>query len=107
MAFTKANPPKAKIEQYWKSIWEKEASHNTNASWLVDLSHPQQEPATIVVPDIKERISSLNVVQKSESQVTGQSSLCQLSGMSLWYGPFHLKVQKDYLLEGKYLTSPQ
>ncbi|XP_030645172.1 major histocompatibility complex class I-related gene protein-like [Chanos chanos] len=24
-------------EQYWRSIWEKEASHNTSAQWLVDL----------------------------------------------------------------------
>ena len=25
-----ADPPGAETEQYWKSIWEKEESHNTN-----------------------------------------------------------------------------
>ena len=31
------DPPRAESEQYWKSIWEKEVSHNTNTQWLVEL----------------------------------------------------------------------
>ena len=30
-------PPRLETEQYWKSIWEKDATHNGNAQWLVDL----------------------------------------------------------------------
>jgi len=32
------DPPRDETEQYWKSIWEREALQNTNALWLVDVS---------------------------------------------------------------------
>ncbi|XP_076733794.1 uncharacterized protein LOC143414044 [Maylandia zebra] len=57
-------PPRLETEQYWKSIWEKDATHNGNAQWLVDLraDHsdlPEQGPVTITVADIQERVSSM------------------------------------------------
>ena len=33
----RSDPPRAEVEKYWKDIWEREASHNTDAQWLVDL----------------------------------------------------------------------
>ena len=61
----KKNPPRIEMEQYWKSIWEKEASHNTSAPWLVALradhsNIPEQEPLTITVAEIQERVTSMN-----------------------------------------------
>ncbi|XP_078020835.1 uncharacterized protein LOC144459905 [Epinephelus lanceolatus] len=55
------DPPWAETEQYWKSIREKEASHNTDAKWLVDLradhsNLPDQESLTITMADIQERV---------------------------------------------------
>uniref|UniRef100_A0A669EZW7 Reverse transcriptase domain-containing protein n=1 Tax=Oreochromis niloticus TaxID=8128 RepID=A0A669EZW7_ORENI len=57
-------PPRLETEQYWKSIWENDATHNGNAQWLVDLraDHsdlPEQGPVTITVADIQERVSSM------------------------------------------------
>ena len=54
------DPPRAET-QYWKSIWEKEASHNTNAQWLVDRRAvhsdlPEQEPVTSTMADHQERV---------------------------------------------------
>ena len=51
-------------EQYWKSIWEREPSHNSNAQWLVDLrtvhnNLPEQEPVTITIADIRQRVSGM------------------------------------------------
>lgn len=34
---SRADPPRLETEQYWKGIWEREASHNRDAQWLVDL----------------------------------------------------------------------
>ena len=53
-----ADPPKAEMEQYWKSVWEKEATHNTNIQLLVDLQTeysnlPDQDP------DIKKIMSKM------------------------------------------------
>ena len=61
---TRADPLRAETEQYWKSIWEKEASHNTRAQWLVDLradhsNLPEQDPVTITMADIQERVSGM------------------------------------------------
>ena len=61
---TRRDPPRAETEQYWKSIREKEASHMTNAQWLVDIradhrNFPEQEPVTITVADIQERVSGM------------------------------------------------
>ncbi len=57
---TRSDPPRAETEQYWKNIWEKEASHNTNAQWLEDLrtdhsNLPEQEPTA----DIQERVAGM------------------------------------------------
>ncbi|KAL4008504.1 hypothetical protein ACER0C_002356 [Sarotherodon galilaeus] len=57
-------PPRLETEQYWKSIWEKDATQNGNAQWLVDLraDHsdlPEQGPVTITVADIQERVSNM------------------------------------------------
>ena len=46
---------------YWEGIWDKEASDNTNAQWLLGLgedhSHlPEQDPVTITLADILERV---------------------------------------------------
>lgn len=43
---------------------EKEASHNTDAQWLVDLrvdhsNLPEQEPVTITMADIQESVSCM------------------------------------------------
>uniref|UniRef100_A0A3P9C3E3 Potassium channel, subfamily K, member 10a n=1 Tax=Maylandia zebra TaxID=106582 RepID=A0A3P9C3E3_9CICH len=45
-------PPRLETEQYWKSIWEKDATHNGNAQWLEDLraDHsdlPEQGPHSV------------------------------------------------------------
>ncbi len=52
-----ADPPRAETEQYWKNIWEKEATQNTSAQWLVDpVEHsnvPEQDPVTITLADIQ------------------------------------------------------
>ena len=52
----RSDPPRAEVEKYWKDIWEREASHNTDAQWLVDLradhsNIPEQEPVTISMAD--------------------------------------------------------
>eukprot|EP00064_Thunnus_orientalis_P013602 superscaffoldBa00002245_g13641 len=72
---TRTDPPKAETEQYWKSIWEKEASHNINAQWLVDLradhsNLPEQDLVTITMADIQERVSDalLQELQGAEVQ---------------------------------------
>ena len=51
------DPPRGETKQYLKNIWEKEASHNTQAHWLMDLkedhSHlPDQDPVKIIMADI-------------------------------------------------------
>lgn len=33
----RTTPPKLETKQYWNSIWEKDATLNGNAHWLVDL----------------------------------------------------------------------
>lgn len=53
----KAGLPRLETEQHWKSLWEKEASHNTDAKWLEDLTTdhsnlPEQEPVTVTEADI-------------------------------------------------------
>ncbi len=60
----RSDPPRAETEKYWKNIWEREASHNTDAQWLVDLradhsNLPEQEPVTISMADIQERVSKM------------------------------------------------
>ena len=52
------DPPRGETEQYRKSIWGKEASHDTNASWL-HSNLQEQEPVTITVVDMQERFSSM------------------------------------------------
>lgn len=37
----RADPPRAKTEQYWKNIWEKEMLYTTSVKWLVDLRADQ------------------------------------------------------------------
>lgn len=54
----KAGLPRLETEQHWKSLWEKEASHNTDAKWLEDLTTdhsnlPEQEPVTVTEADIR------------------------------------------------------
>lgn len=54
----KAGLPRLETEQHWKSLWKKEASHNTNAKWLKDLTTdhsnlPEQEPVTVTEADIR------------------------------------------------------
>ncbi|KAK7930440.1 hypothetical protein WMY93_006835 [Mugilogobius chulae] len=61
---SRADPPRLKSEQYWKSIWEREASHNSDAQWLMDLRKdhsnlPEQNPVTITVTNIQERVSGM------------------------------------------------
>uniref|UniRef100_A0A3B3HW39 Reverse transcriptase domain-containing protein n=1 Tax=Oryzias latipes TaxID=8090 RepID=A0A3B3HW39_ORYLA len=61
---SRADPPRLETEQYWKSIWEKETAHNSNAQWLVSLREehsnlPEQNPVTITVADIQERVSGM------------------------------------------------
>lgn len=56
-------PPRLEAEQYWKSTWEKDAAHNGNAQWLVNLraDHsklPEQGTVTITVANIQEKVSS-------------------------------------------------
>ena len=58
----RTDPPRAETDQYWKSKWEKEALHNTNAQWLYYLRAdqglpPEQEPVTITMADIQEPVS--------------------------------------------------
>ena len=31
------DPPRAETKQYWKNLWEREPSHNTDAPWLGHL----------------------------------------------------------------------
>lgn len=40
---TRTEPPRGETELYWKNIWEKEVSHNTNA---LDI---QQKPGSLRV----------------------------------------------------------
>ena len=61
---SRADPPRLETEQFWKGIWEREASHNRDAQWLVDLredhsKQPEQNPVTITVTDIQERVSDM------------------------------------------------
>lgn len=58
----RTTPPRLEKEQYWKSIWVKDAEHNKKA--LVDLraehgNLPEQGPVTITVADIPKRVSSM------------------------------------------------
>lgn len=60
----RTTPPRLEMEQYWKSISEKEATHNGNAQWLVDLrvdhrNLREKGPVTITVAEIQERVSSM------------------------------------------------
>ncbi|XP_055364306.1 uncharacterized protein LOC129604011 [Betta splendens] len=60
----RADPPRLETEQYWKGIWEREASHNSDAQWLVDLREdhsnlPEQNAVTITVADIQQRVSGM------------------------------------------------
>ena len=57
----KTDPPRGKTEKYWKDIWEKEASHNTNDWWLVDLREdhsplPEQDPVNNTMGGIQESL---------------------------------------------------
>lgn len=57
-------PPRLETDKYWKSIWEKDATHNSNARWLLDLradhsNLPEQGPITITVADVQESVSSM------------------------------------------------
>ncbi|XP_051931164.1 uncharacterized protein LOC127607108 [Hippocampus zosterae] len=59
-----ADPPRLETERYWKGIWEKEVAHNSSAQWLVTLREehsnlPEQNPVTITVADIQERVSDM------------------------------------------------
>lgn len=70
---TTANPPRAETEQYWKSIWEKETPHNTNAQWLADLKAehrnlPEQKPVVITTADIQKRVRELEELDSSRSR---------------------------------------
>ncbi|XP_078026439.1 uncharacterized protein LOC144464171 [Epinephelus lanceolatus] len=61
---SRSDPLRAELETYWKGIWERAASHNTCARWLVDLradhsNLPEQEPVTISMADIQERVSKM------------------------------------------------
>ena len=58
-----ADPPKAEMEQYWKNIWEKEATHNASAQWLVELQAehsnlPDQDPGIVITSDIQKSAPS-------------------------------------------------
>lgn len=58
---TEIGSPRGETIQCWKYIWEKEASHNTNAQWLVDLradhnNLPEQESVTITMADIQDSV---------------------------------------------------
>ncbi len=58
------DPPRSVTEQFWKNICEKEAAHNTNAQWLVDLrgdhsNLPEQDSVIITLADIQERVSKM------------------------------------------------
>ncbi|XP_051919952.1 uncharacterized protein LOC127599769 [Hippocampus zosterae] len=60
----RADPPRLETERYWEGIWEKEVAHNSSARWLVTLREehsniPEQNPVTITVADIQERISDM------------------------------------------------
>ena len=59
-----ADPPKVETEQYWKSIWEKDATHNGDAQWLKDLKAqhcdiPEQMPVTVTAEDIRQRVDQM------------------------------------------------
>nr|XP_049581805.1 uncharacterized protein LOC125972245 [Syngnathus scovelli] len=61
---SRADPPRLETEQYWKDIWEREASHKKDAQWLVALRKdhsklPEQNPVTITVADIQRRVSGM------------------------------------------------
>ncbi|XP_032426375.1 uncharacterized protein LOC116724756 [Xiphophorus hellerii] len=61
----RVDPPRLETEQYWKGIWEREASHNSNAQWLISLREdhnnllPEQALVTITVTDVQERVSGM------------------------------------------------
>ena len=60
------DPLMAEMEQYWKNIWEKEMTHNTNAQWLVDLQVENSNfPAT---SQIKTQQSSQWQTSRKECQ---------------------------------------
>lgn len=57
----RADPQRAETEDYWKSIWEKQSSHTTDAQWVTDLKAayyilPEQEPVTIKAADIQQQV---------------------------------------------------
>ena len=63
-ATVKADPPKVETEQYWKNIWEKDATHNADAQWLKDLKAqhsdiPEQTPVTVTTEDIQHRANRM------------------------------------------------
>ena len=54
-------PSRGQTERICKSTWEKEAPHNTNGQWLVDLRDdhihlPEQDPVNITMTDIQEKV---------------------------------------------------
>ncbi|XP_051906082.1 uncharacterized protein LOC127590686 [Hippocampus zosterae] len=60
----RADPPRLETERYCKGIWEKAVAHNGSAQWLVTLREehsnlPEQNPVTITVADIQERVSDM------------------------------------------------
>lgn len=56
----RTSSPGQEVEHYWKSIWDKDAMHNNNAQWLVDLRahhgnlHPEHASVTVTMGDIQE-----------------------------------------------------
>ncbi|XP_016529213.1 uncharacterized protein LOC107836747 [Poecilia formosa] len=67
----RADPPRLETEQYWKGIWEREASHNSNAQWLTSLREdhsnlPEQAPVTITVADVQERVSGMKKTEQHQ-----------------------------------------
>ena len=58
------DPLKVETEKYWKSIWEKDATHNGDAQWLKDLKAqhceiPEQTPVTVTAEDIRQRVNQM------------------------------------------------
>lgn len=62
------DPPGDETEQYWKSIWEKEASHKISAQWFGDLStdHRDLQEQDLV------NIAVAGIQKKSQEQRAGQ-----------------------------------
>lgn len=56
-------PTQDETEQYWKSMWEKEASHNISAQWLVDLRADhrnllEQDLVNIIMAEIQKSLEN-------------------------------------------------